>query len=155
MILETEMHSLLAFVRQMLRPSSTATPVVAAAAASPASSSSTNRPFATDPVPFSGPTQSTNTWNSHTDSLTLQRTMNNGMSQINPMDQVPFVPHAAFDPRSGSSSADPKSEDVRRCAAAIDRVAGFLSAPSQSEYNFSVERNVIRESSVSNWQSFA
>jgi hypothetical protein len=98
-------------------------------------------------------TQNTNTWNSHTDNLTLLRNMN-GLHHISAMDQVPFVPHSAYaDPGRSSSAADPK-DDIRRCYATIDRVAGLLAAPSQSDYNFETERSVVRETSASSWQTF-
>ena len=74
----------------------------------------------------------------------------NGLHQINAMDQVPFVPHSSYDANRGS--AGHKADDVRRCAATIDRVTGFLS---ESEYTFEVERRILRESSMTTWQSFA
>ena len=78
----------------------------------------------------------------------------NGISHINAMDQVPFVPHAAFDSSQSPAGHDSKADDIRRCYAAIERVTGLLAAPSQSEYNFTLERGVIRETSASSWQKF-
>jgi len=79
----------------------------------------------------------------------------NSISHINAMDQVPFVPHAAYDSSRSSAGPDSKGDDIRRCYATIDRVTGLLAAPSQSDYNFALERSVIRENSASSsWQSF-
>lgn len=131
---------------QMLRPST--------ASATTAASSSSSIPFSSEGASSTPVTQITNTWNSHTDNLTLLKNMN-GISHINAMDQVPFVPHAAYDSSRSSAGPDTRADDIRRCYAVIDRVTGLLAAPSQSEYNFSVERSVIREASASSsWQAF-
>lgn len=78
----------------------------------------------------------------------------NSTSHISAMDQVPFVPNAAFDFYRSSGNPDPKLDDIRRCYATIERVSGLLTASPQSEYDFSLERSVIRETSASSWQKF-
>lgn len=59
-----------------------------------------------------------------------------------PMDSVPFTPNAFF---SHSASGMRSSDNLGKCISTIDRVGHFIAT---ADYNFSLERGVLREWSL-------
>src|SRR5689334_9619968 len=62
-------------------------------------------------------------------------------STLNPMDDVPFSPSSA---NASRLSVGSQATDLGRCFQVVDRIGIFLSTPSQSDYNFSLENSVVR-----------
>ena len=85
----------------------------------------------------------THTWSSHK----IRLETSSMIATTNPMDNVPFVPSIPLSNGSTSNSTMYMASDsVGNCYKSLDRVQVFLSTPSQSEYNFALEKSVVRES---------
>lgn len=100
-------------------------------------------PSTTNPVVATGTTNNTTTnpstsastaMNNH-DSVPSHDRFN---SLSTPMDNVPFAPNAFFSSGNGSRGTD----NLGRCISTIDRVGHFITS---ADYNFSLERGVLRD----------
>lgn len=63
----------------------------------------------------------------------------------NPLDNVPFSTSSTGAAASRLTAGN-QVTDLGRCFQVVDRIGQFLSTPSQSDYNFSLEKSVVRES---------
>lgn len=91
------------------------------------------------------------TWNSH-----FQSPFSHNRTPSTPMDNVPFSPSGVAGGHANSSSGSHHGQpyDLGKCFQVVDRVGTFLSTPSQSDYNFSLENSVVRDSQASSQASY-
>jgi len=111
---------------------------------------SPNGPPAWNPSPYQNQPQSSNPQASSQPNFPFQQPQASGTflrrqasSNLNPLDDVPFSLSSS---NVAILSVGSQATDLGKCFQVVDRVGTFLSTASQSDYNFSLETSVVRES---------
>lgn len=90
-----------------------------------------------------GTSSSTQTWSSHK----FRIAKDSMMATTNPLDNVPFVPTLPLGSSGSKFCTSTSASDLQQQSyyISLDRISVFLSTPSNSEYNFSLEKRVVEE----------
>lgn len=95
----------------------------------------------------SGPNATGSSSSSSSSNVSARHPYIHQRSYSTPIDNVPFT--ASHAPTDSINT----NVEVAKYTETIDRIGHFLSTPSQSEYNFSLENTIISESLLS-WSSY-